>query len=192
MSTIGTSTVSCVVDPATRVISFRGACWTRQGVTLSLTGHNRAPADLVVVANRKGVFVGGISAGGISGTSGAVSGILDTNTVEMEALLVGLRRRDLAKVTLQLWDSNVASLELLGEGELEIACSGLGYTASTGATPVTPLVGSTGTLGAFGWANGKIYFRNDDIAAPTNWFPVELRGSAGTMYIDYSQPGVAL
>lgn len=192
MSYIGSSSVRCAVDPASRALSFHGACWTRQGVIFTFSGHDRAPTDLVVVANRRGVFVGGISAGQIAGTTASASGLLDTNTEELEALLIGLRRGDIAKVELQLWDSNVSSLELLGVGELEIACSGLGYTASTGATPVTPIVGSTGTLGAFGWANGKIYFRNDDMPAPTNWYPVELRGAAGTMYIDYSQSGVAL
>lgn len=192
MSAIGSSIVNCVVDPAGRTISFRGTPWTRQGVTLALTGHGKAPADLVALAFRRGTFVAGISAGGFAGTTAAASGILDTNTEEMEALLVGLRFGDAAPVLIQLWDSNVSSLEMVGAGVLELNTSGPAYSAVTGATPVTPITGSTGTLGAFGWANGKIYFRNDDIAGPANWFPVSLQGSAGSMFIDYSQPGIAL
>lgn len=191
MSSIGSSAVSCVADPASRVLRTRGACWTRQAVTLNLSGHGHAAADLVALAFYKGVFVAGISAGGFSGTTELASGVLDTNMEEFEALLVGLRRGDVLPLEIHIWDSNPASLELVCTGVVEIMVSGPGYTAETGAEPVTPVIGSSGTLGTFGWKDGKTYFRNDDIEGPFNWFPVELRGSAGSMYIDYSAPGVS-
>lgn len=192
MSSIGSSTVTAVVDPVKRTIVFTGNNWSRQAVTFSLSGLTCAPGDLVLVAYRKGIFAGGISAGSIGGTMPTGAGALDTNTSEMEQSMVGLTYGDPAKVDIQLWNSNPASLELVARGTLELKCSGPGYTVSTGATPATPLTGSSGTLGAFGWKDGKIYFRNDDIAGPNNWFPVSLQGAAGSMYIDYSAPGESL
>lgn len=192
MSSIGTSNIAVTVDPVRRTLDFRGSGWTRQAVTFSFAGLPAAPEDLVVVAYRRGVCVAGISAGGITGTAPTGSGAMDTNTTEFETSLVGLRRGDVAYVDILLWNSNPASLELLGVGVLELRCSGAGYSASVGAVPVSPITGSTGTLGGFGWKSGKIYFRNDDIAGPNNWFPVSLQGSAGSMYIDYSAPGEAL
>lgn len=192
MSSIGSSTATVVVDEVRRTMEIRGNNWSRQGVTLNFSGLVSGPTDLVLVAYRKGIFCGGISAGSITGTLPTASGALDTNTEEFELTMVGLRFGDVAPVELQLWNSNAGSLELLGVGTLELKCSGPGYTVSTGATPATPLVGSTGSVGAFGWKDGKTYFRNDDIAGPANWFPVSLQGPAGSMFIDYSQPGEAL
>lgn len=189
---IGASDVTVAVDSSRRVLSFRGNNWTRQVVTLNFTGLPAAPEDLVVVAYRKGVYCGGISAGGVGGDLAAAHGDLDTNTEEFEQSLVGLRFGDIVFADILLWNSNPASLELLGAGVLELRCSGPGYTALVGAAPATPLTGSSGRLGCFGWKDGKIYFRNDDIAGPNNWFPVALHGSAGSMYIDYSAPGESL
>ncbi len=192
MSGIGTSAADCVVDPSTRAMRIRGNNWSRQAVTLNLSGHDHAPADLVAVVYRRGVQVTGLSAGAFTGTTEAASASLDLNTEELEERMVGLNLRDAVKLELQIWDSNPASLELIGEGFMEIGCSGVGYSAVSSATPAVPIVGSTGTLGAFGWSDGKIYFRNDDVAGPANWFPVSLQGAAGAMFIDFSQPGVAL
>lgn len=192
MSGIGSSVVNCSVDPVNRSFAFYGTCWSRQGISLSLTGHGVAPGDLVVVAYRNGVYVGGISAGSFSGSTSAASGVLDTNTVEMEESLRGFRREDIFDVELQLWNSDPSSLALVARGVLEVKCSGDGYSLATGSTPAVPITGTTGTLGAFGWKDGKIYWRNDEIAGPANWFPLSLQGAAGAMYIDFTQPGVSL
>ena len=194
MSAIGTGTVIAVVNKGARALSFYGdAPWSRQAIAFSLSGHSPvAPSDLVVIAYCRGVHVAGIDSGGFSGTVSAAAGSLDTNKVEFNTALIGLRFRDIAAVEIQLWNSNVASLELLGVGVLDLRYGGPTYEMVETATPVTPVVGSSGSVGNFGWMNGKTYFRNDELPAPANWFPVTLQGAAGSMYIDYSQPGEAL
>jgi hypothetical protein len=191
MSSIGTSALTCIVSPDARTLWFDGDNWSRQGLVVTITGHARAPTDLLLAVRRRGILVASLVAGTITGTTALATGTLDTNTVELENSMVGLLQGDVVRLQVELWDTNIASLELIGTGEFELHCSGPLYGASV-AVPVTPLTGSTGSLGNLGWKSGATYWRNDDVPGPNNWFPVTLRGAAGEMFIDYTAPGVSI
>lgn len=183
MSGIGSSALTAVLTRGARSLRLDGDSWHRQELSITLTGHSPAtPENLVMVGYRNGVLVATVAS--FAGTSSSATGTLDTNTEEMEDAFEDISAGAIQNIDLRLWDQS--SQELIGLGVLELRSTGFTYSDDTGATPVTPVSGTTIIWGKLALYSGKTYLKNDEDGL---WYPFSLKGSGETIHEEYDETG---
>lgn len=183
MSGIGSSTANVTVTRSKRRMDFDGINWFRQDIALTLTGHSPStPENLVLVGYRGATLV--MASPSFAGTSSSATGTISTNTTELQTKIADMQIGGVCTVAMRLWDQ--ASLELIASGVLDILAPKYAYSTDTGATPVTPISGSTIIWGKLALYNGITYRKNDDDGL---WYPTSLRGTGDQMHDELDETG---
>lgn len=155
-----------------------GDNWFAQLLSLSITGHDYSPSNLILLAYRGDTLVA--STDDISGTDSHATGTLNTATEEMQTAMENAVHGEIVDIDLRLWDSGM--LELLAEGTLRLR----GVMVNETLTPLSPIASTTIFWGDLCSYNGKTYLKNNDDGL---WYPFSLRGTGETVNYTIDESG---
>lgn len=195
LSPLGSSPCAVAVTPADKLLVFSGKNYFRQGLNLTLRGHDATPENLVLVCYRnndagEGVLCAVAPADGFpwAGTSSVATVTLVTNTEELELLMDGVSQGAERYLDARLW--NQSTMELVARGRLALRGTGYTYDDDTGVTPTPPVSGTTIIWGNLATSGGKTYLKNNEDGL---WYPIDLRGSGSAVYFeDHPGEGITL
>ena len=80
-------------------------------------------------------------------------------------------------------------MELRGLGRLPVHAIVQTYAVDSGATPVSPIAGTTIIWGKLALYNGLTYEKNDEDGL---WYPINLSGSGATTHPENGDVGITI
>jgi len=189
VSAIGTSDAILTVDrDIRRIVQSGDASYFRQDINVTMSGFDRtktADANLALFIFRGSTQVA--NGGTFAANGDDALGTISTNTTQMETVMSGVHEGSIRAFAMRLYDG--LTEEKISEGTFSLRGTGTEYSDDGGATPVTPVSGSTVIWGKLAYYGGETYGLNEDDGL---WYPVSFRGPGAAIHLNLGETGIVI